>query len=223
MAVRAFLQILLFPLPWSLRRRMLSWLFGYDIAPSARIGFSLVFARECHLGEHARIGHLTMVKGLQTLRLEANGLLGNLNWVTGFPPGRGRHFVLETERWPGLFIGAHAAVTHRHIIDCTDRVTIGAYSTVGGHRSQILTHSIDMRTNRQSCRPTEVGEYCFVGTACVLLKGSRLPNRSVLGPSSVLTKQMSEEGMLYSGVPAVGLRPMETDKGYFVRSVGFVD
>ena len=79
-----------------------------------------------------------------------------------------------------------------------------------------------MRENRQSCQPITVGAYCFVGTATVMLKGSALPDRSVLGAGSVLTKAMVDEGMLYSGVPAVAVRPIEVDKGYFVRSVGFV-
>jgi hypothetical protein len=58
--------------------------------------------------------------------------LGNLNRVAGFEPESERHFASDIDRYPSLFIEGHAAVTHRHLIDCTDRVTIGAFSTVAG-------------------------------------------------------------------------------------------
>ncbi|MCW1843767.1 acyltransferase [Prosthecomicrobium hirschii] len=217
-----FFQILLFVLPWSLRRQLLNAIYGYEIAPGARIGWSVVMVARCVMSPTARIGHLTMVKGLDLLRIDEQALLGNLNWVTGFPTALRQHFAHETERCPSLLIERHAAITNRHIIDCTDRVTIGAFATLGGFRSQILTHAIDLKECRQSCRPVTIGAYCFVGTGAILMKGSVLPDRSILGPGSVLTKVMSEPGMLYSGVPAVAVRPVAADTGYFVRQVGFV-
>lgn len=221
--LKALLQVLMFVLPWRLRRAALVRLFGYDLAPGARIGFSVVLVKRCQMAADTRIGHLSMIKGLEELRIEPFGLIGNLNWITGFPMGGARHFQHETARWPSLFVGAHAAITHRHIIDCTDRVSIGAYATLAGFRSQILTHSIDLKANRQSCQPISIGAYCFVGTATVLLKGSALPDRSVLGAGSVLTKAMTEPGMLYSGVPAKLIRPIDAESGYFTRAVGYVD
>lgn len=219
----ALVQVLLFALPWGLRRRALSLLFGYDISPSAHIGFSIVRVKACRLGDGARIGHLTMVKGLELLQIDAHGILGDLNWVTGLSLDNRRHFLHEASRAPSLIIGQHAAVTNRHLLDCTDRVTIGAFSTLGGFWTQILTHAVDLRTSRQSCQPVVVGAYCFVGTGSVLLKGAVLPDRSVLGAGSVLTKAMSEPGMLYSGVPAVPVRVLGIEGGYFTRPVGFVD
>lgn len=220
--LRALIQVLLFPLPWGLRRHALRALFGYEIHPTARIGCSVILAKRCVLHAGARVRQLTLVKNLELLEVRTNGRLGNLNWVTGFPLGNSAHFQHETDRFPGLVIEEHAAVTNRHYIDCTDRVVIGAFSTLGGFWTQILTHSIDMRTNRQSCKPITVGAYCFVGTGCVLLKGSALPERSILGAGSVLSRRMEDPGMLYSGVPAVAIREIEADKGYFVRETGFV-
>lgn len=219
---KLFLQFIFLVLPWSLRRRALNIFFGYEIAPSAFIGYSFLAVERCRISENARIGHLTFVKGLSLLQLDEHGTLGNLNWVTGFPKTKKEHFAGDTERDPCLLIERHAAITNRHMVDCTDRVTIGAFSTVGGFRSQILSHAIDLIANRQSCRPITVGAYCFVGTGAILLKGSVLPDRSILGAGSVLTKAMSEPGMLYSGVPAVAVRPIEAASGYFVRKVGFV-
>ena len=219
---KLFLQLIFFLLPWTLRRRALNRVFGFEIASSASVGFSFLYVDGCAMGDGARVGHLTMIKGLRLLKIDEYGILGNLNWVTGFPMSNSDHFREETERDPCLLIERHAAITNRHMVDCTDRVTIGEFSTVGGFRSQILSHAIDLKSNRQSCRPITIGAYCFVGTGAILLKGSVLPERSVLGPGSVLTKKMLEPGMLYSGVPAVAVRPIDAKSGYFVREIGFV-
>ena len=79
--------------------------------------------------------------------------LGNLNWVTGLPTGGGRYFLHQPERRPELRMGRHASVTNRHLIDCTGTVTIGAFATLAGFQSQILTHSIDLAAGRQASEP----------------------------------------------------------------------
>lgn len=91
-----------------------------------------------------------------------------------------------------MIVGEHSAITNRHLIDCTDRVTLGRFTTFAGFRSQILAHSIDLAECRQSARPVTIGDYCFVGTDCVLLGGSALPDCSVLAAKSLLNKPQSE-------------------------------
>jgi acetyltransferase-like isoleucine patch superfamily enzyme len=154
--------------------------------------------------------------------VEESGIIGTLNWVTATPYGDPTHFALETGRSPSLYVERHAAITSRHMIDCTDRVTIGAFAILAGWRSQILTHAIDFKMGRQTCAPVKIGRYSFVGTRCVLLKGSVLPDKSVLAAGSVLTRAMSEEGTLYGGSPAAALRAIDTQGKYFTREDGFV-
>ena len=145
-----------------------------------------------------------------------------MNWITGFPTGPGRHFAHQTDRRPELIVEAHAGISSRHLIDCTARVRIGAFATVGGFRSQILTHSIDLEAGRQAAEPIEIGEYCFVGTNCVLLGGSSLPHHSVLGAQSLLNKKLDEPYRLYGGVPAKPLKELSKEMEYFRRTEGFV-
>ena len=191
--------------------------------PTSRIGRSFVFPGKLVLGPHASIGHLTMVKGLARVELGEQASVGNLCWISGFPAGTGSpHFAHQSARRPELIVGAHAAITHRHLIDCTARVEIGPFTTFAGFASQILTHSIDLTANRQSSEPVTIGAYCFVGTNCVLLGGSRLPDRSVLGAKSLLNKAFEEPGQLYGGVPAKLLGPLPADAAYFTRETGFV-
>jgi acetyltransferase-like isoleucine patch superfamily enzyme len=210
-------------LPWWLRRSGLRLFFGYEIDPSARIGLSLISVSRLRMGPKARIGHLTCVKGLQELLIGEAASLGNLNWVTAFPLGHPIHFAADAARNPSLVIERHAAITHRHLIDCTDQVVVGEFSTVAGWRSQILTHAIDIRLSRQSAASISIGRYCFVGTGVVILKGARLPDYSVLSAGSVLANAMLDTAMLYSGVPAVAVKPLDRDSGYFQRTQGFVN
>ncbi len=222
--MKKLLMLVGFLLPWAVRRRWLCAVFGYEIHPTARIGLSWVQPGKLVMEAGARIGSGTVCKGLAWLEMREGAHLGNLNWVTGLPTGSGRYFTHQPERQPELRLGRHASVTNRHLLDCTGSVSIGAFSTFAGFQSQILTHSIDLAAGRQSSQPVSIGEYCFVGTNCVLLGGSKLPDRSVLGAKSLLNKAWTDAGILYGGVPAKPLRALPTaEMRYFQRQEGWVD
>ena len=211
-------------LPWIIRRWWLNYFFGYEIHPSAQIGLSWVMPERLVMLKGARIGSGTVCKGLALVEMKEGAHLGNLNWVTGLAAGSDRYFKHQPERRPELRLGRHAAITNRHLIDCTGTVTIGAFSTFAGFQSQILTHSIDLAASQQTSQPVSIGEYCFVGTNCVLLGGSALPDRSVLGAKSLLNKAFTNTDTLYGGVPAKALRTLPTEEmRYFHRQEGWVD
>jgi len=223
-------QALCFLAPWALRRHLLKLFFGYRIDPRSRIGFAWVYPGHLILEEGASIGHLTVCKGLDLLHLEKHAYIGRGNWITGLttrPSGPGPHpFAHQPGRVSALIVHEHAAITNRHLIDCTDQVTIGARTTFAGFHSQILTHSIDLQENRQSSAPVRLGAGCFVGTNAVLLAGSVLPDCSVLGAKSLLNKAYGEgEGethQLYAGVPARPVAALDPGLAYFHRATGFV-
>lgn len=212
------------PLPWRLRRMVLKAACGFVIHKTAFISrFALVLPSRLEMGPNSHIGALTFCKGAELLRLDEYGFIGPLNWITAFPLGTGaRHFELDPERKPHLIVGRHAAITSRHLIDCTDEVKIGAFTTFAGFRSQILTHSIDLNQSRQRCKPVHIGHHCFVGTGCVLLGGSSLPDCSVLGAHSLLASRHETSGHFYGGVPAKLIKPIEPEAKYFSRTSGFV-
>jgi acetyltransferase-like isoleucine patch superfamily enzyme len=215
-------MLLSFALPWGARRRCLERWFGYSIHPSSRIGLAWICPRRLVMEENSRIGHLTVCKNIDLLHLGPHALIGQLNWITGFPLGTGRHFAHQTDRQPELVLEAHAGISSRHLIDCTSRVRIGAFATIGGFHSQLLTHSIDLAASRQSSEPIEIGEYCFLGTNCVVLGGSSLPHHSVLGAKSLLNKKWDAPFHLYGGVPAKPLKELPQEMEYFRRKEGFV-
>lgn len=208
--------------PWPLRRRMLSLFFGYKIHPTAKIGFAWVLPDELIMGPQSKIGHFTIVKGLKILELGERSSIGRGNWITGFPANSDAFFKENKDRCPALIVGADSAITSRHLLDCTDQIRIGRFSILGGFGSQLLSHSIDFKNNRQSCAPIEIGNYCFVGTRSVILGGSVLPDCSILGASSLLRQRFDKQYALYSGVPAQLVKDIDADYGYFSREIGFV-
>jgi acetyltransferase-like isoleucine patch superfamily enzyme len=210
-------------LPWTLRRWILMSVFGYRLHPDSYIGFAWVMPEELIMECDSSVGALTVCKGIKLLHLKQNASIGKANWITGFPSGNHKHFAHQCDRRPELIVGEHSAITSRHLLDCTNSVTIGAFTTFAGFRSQILTHTIDLEQCRQSSAPITLGDYAFVGTDCVLLGGSCLPNHSVLGAKSLLNKKYSEPFWLYGGNPARPIRQLSAEAGYFKRHVGFVD
>ena len=209
-------------LPAAARRSFLEAQFGYKIHPTARIGFAWIAPTRLIMEEGTAIGQLTVCKNIDLLHLKAHATIGRGNWITGFPLGPSPHYAEEKDRRPELILGEHSAITHRHLIDCTNSVTIGRFTTMAGFQSQILTHSIDLQRNRQSSAPVQIGDYCFVGTNSVFLPGSALPSYSVLGAKSLLNRIFSETYQLYGGVPAQSIKQLPPDYAYFQRTQGFV-
>lgn len=221
--MRVILSFFILLFPWRVRRLLLNWIFRYTIHPSARVGYTILLSKHVEMGPNSRIGHFNVVKGLDALKMDAYALIGNLNWITGFPTNRNIHFSLQIDRNPLLHIGEHSALTNRHLIDCTDAVTIGKFTTVAGFRSVILTHSINLNENHQAAHPIKVGDYCFLGTCCTLLGGSSLPDFSVLGANSLLNKEHEERYCIYGGVPAKIVKKLDPSAKYFNRMIGFVE
>jgi hypothetical protein len=220
--MKRLLMLLSIFLPAGMRRSLLETKFGYKIHPTCRLGLCWITPTRLIMEEGSEIGHLTVCKNIDLLHLKAHASIGRGNWITGFPLGPSPHFAEETDRRPELIVGEHAAITHRHLIDCTNSIMIGRFTTMAGFQSQILTHSIDLQRNRQASAPVRVGDYCFVGTNSVLLPGSGLPDYSVLGAKSLLNRVFTDSYRLYGGVPAELIKELPEDYGYFRRVQGFV-
>jgi acetyltransferase-like isoleucine patch superfamily enzyme len=192
-------------------------IFGFDIHPTASIGLSLVAPfRTLRMGPYARIGHLNVARGMDTIVLGPEANVGHLNWIYAEPSGS-EHLRHETDRRTELVLEEGAGLTSRHLVDCSAPVTLGRYCLVAGYHTQMVTHGIDMGENRQRTRPITVGEYSMVGTRCVLIGGASLPPRSALGAASMLRQPFEQQGTLYSGVPAVARGTLDRESKFFAR------
>lgn len=223
--MKKLLSLLIIPLPWFLKRRLYKLFFNYDLHSTSSIGLSWIIVDNLSLGRNARIGNLSVIKGLYNLQLGEFSSIGNLNWISAFPLNADSlHFQHEAgNRMPELVLGEHAAVTNRHLIDCTNRIEIKKFSTFAGFKSTLLTHSIDFKECRQSSKPITIGEYCFIGTGCILLGGTIIPDYCVLAAGSTINKPMDNTHGLYGGTPAKFIKSLENeDLKYFKRTTGFV-
>ena len=210
-------------LPWTLRRAVLRGWFKYDIHPTARIGIAWIFPKKLSMGKGSKIDHLSVAVNLDNLVIGNGSSIGRSNWITGFPGGTNSpHFQHQPQRSSELILGDSSAITKQHHIDCTNRIEIGAFSTVAGYQSQFLTHSIDVANNRQDSKPIYIGAYTFIGTNCVILGGASLPAHSVLGAKSLLNEHFEDEWKLYAGVPAKMIKEIPKHAKYFTRKEGFV-
>lgn len=222
--MKKFIAIISVLMPWPVKRFLLTRLLGYEIHPTSRIGFSLVMPGKLIMGPRSQILHMTVCKGLDKIEMGEDATIGRLNWITGFPaPSKpGQHFSQQPDRRSELILAEGAAITNRHLVDCTNSVTIGKFGVIGGYRCQVMTHAVDMMANLQSSAPVSIGAYCLVSTSCVILGGSSLPDYSILSACSLINKPLTETYTLYGGVPARALKSLPHDLGYFVRTDTFV-
>lgn len=208
-----------FFLPGRMRRSIYRALLGYRISPQANLGRAFIRVRMLEMAEGAHIGTLSIIRNVDKVALGKGAIIGTFNWIYGFPSGASEHF-LEEGRASELIMEEGTSLTSRHIVDCTNRVTIGAFTTVTGFYSQILTHGIDIRSNRQTSRPVTIGKYCLIGSKSIIVKGAVLPEGTVLSAGSMFRGAPEETHHIYSGAPAVPVRALSVDEPYFTRLKG---
>jgi UDP-3-O-[3-hydroxymyristoyl] glucosamine N-acyltransferase len=198
---------------------LLNTLFGWQVDRSARIGLSLfVGVRRVRLGPRARIGHFTVFRDLNYLELGTDSTIGQWNWITA------ARELLAASGGDGagaLVIGPHSAITSRHYLDCTGGVRVGAFTTIAGVRSTILTHQVDVYESRQVRLPVRIGEYCFVGSDVRIAAGSAIANGCAIAMGSVVAGALEEPGTLYGGVPARPIKELG-EAAYLGRRTGRV-
>ncbi|MBU2948828.1 acyltransferase [Zobellia uliginosa] len=217
------LKTLICILPWQIKRFILQKVYGYELHPSCRIGYSFVYPKKLIMGPGSQIGHLNVIINLDMVNMSDHSKIGRSNWITGFSTeSNSKHFAHQLDRRPELHIGHSSAITKNHHLDCTNTITIGKFSTIAGYKSQFLTHSINVIKNIQDSLPISIGDYTFISTNVVILGGAKLPDRSILGAKSLLNKEFIVTDTLYGGVPAKAIKEISKDAKYFKRETGFV-
>lgn len=222
MKLRLIVAAVLALLPSRLHRRAGMLLLGWKVHPTAHLGHSIVAARKVTIGAGATIGSGNIIKGLEELVMEEDTCISFFNWISG-PPVDSGAFVFSPRRHPALIMRRGAAISGRHVIDCSDTVTFGEFATMGGYRSVIFTHSVDLVRNQQRCAPVTIGERAAILTNTVLLAGTSVAARSVVSAGSVVNTHLRKEHTFYRGNPAVEVRSLPEDLGYFVRTRPRID
>lgn len=216
--MKIILKLLVIFLPWKLKRLCLNYFWKYQIHPKAHIGFSFIYPKKLIMEEGAQIGHLNVAIHLEQIQMGKDTIISQQNWITGFPLKDCSNFYDFPNRRPYLIMEEGSAISKKHHIDCTDLLTIGKFTSIGGYGTQILTHSTSLQHNEQACGPITIGHHCFIGTRSVILPNSILPDQSVLGAGAVMKKQFTQSFCLYGGVPAKFIKEMDMNYAFFHRT-----
>lgn len=104
-----------------------------------------------------------------------------------------------------------------------DKLTIGKRCDISGG-AHILTHSTLKRCISEDeydytdHAPTEIGDYCFIGTNAVILMGAKIGHHSVIGAGCVIPQFM--EIPPYSVVTGVPGKIVGSSKKYLISENG---
>lgn len=221
--LKSICQIILWIFPWVLRRRGLIWMYGYQIAPSSHIGLSIILANKLRMDAHSSIGNFCICKRIDRLELHEYAGMGNFNKITGFPTNDRSviHFKHVKDRKCELIIGRHTGITSNHYFDCNGGIRIGDFCQIAGFDTAFMTHSIDLKQSIQDAGPIVVGDYCFIGARCILLKGIQIADKTAISAMSLVNKSLTTSNALYGGVPCKYLKALDDSK-FFSREIGFV-
>lgn len=198
--------------------------FGYKIGKRVRIGFSIVDAGECEIGDDVSIGHLNVFTGVKKLSIGEHARIGALNVFRGGDEIRiGRYCDIlrlneinsipepdvVNEVDPRFLMGDGSMIAASHKIDFTDRVEFGSRVILGGRNSSIWTH------NRQKTLPVGIGSRTYLGSEIRIAPGVEIAANCIVGMGSVVTGKLVEEFQLIGGVPAKAIKPLD-DEGRFL-------
>jgi acetyltransferase-like isoleucine patch superfamily enzyme len=212
--------------PSFLKRPCYRVLFRYRIGRRVRIGFSIIDADECEIGDDCSIGHGNLVLGVEKFTVGDHVRIGHLNVIRGgheVTLGRYAELLRLNEINsipdpdvvnsvdPTFTLGPGSIITTGHKIDFTDRVEIGRRTIIGGRNSSLWTH------NRQRTQPITIGDFAYVGSEIRMAPGAAIPSRCIVGIGSVITGQLIGESQLIAGVPAKTIKELSSDDQFLIE------
>ena len=213
-------------LPSPLAVFFLRYAFGYKIGRRVRIGFSIVDAGECEIGDDVSIGHLNVFTGVGKLSIGEHSRIGVLNIFRGGDEIRiGRYCDIlrlneinsipepdvVNELDPRFIMGDGSMMGASHKVDFTDRVEFGNRVILGGRNSSIWTH------NRQKTFPVRIGSNTYLGSEIRIAPGVEIAPNCIVGMGSVVAGRLTEEYQLIGGVPAKVIKPLDEEGRFLVE------
>lgn len=209
-----WLSLLIWLLPPSAIKNAALRALGNTIGQEVTLAPNLVIACGAFvIGDKSVISPFNIFRRMGKVEMEGNNFIGRMNQFTAAPA-----YQKFSERAGVLDMAEHSAFTNRHYVDCSGRVELGAYCAIGGTRTIMQTHEIDIVENRTTIGTIVVGERSLTSTACLILKNARIPGFSVVAAGSVVTASgPADEGKpgLYAGSPAKWRREMPECKWWY--------
>lgn len=187
---------------------------GHRLQPGARIGFSVVSARQINMSATARIGHFNLVN-CDRLVMRSQAKIGTLNYISG-PIGvwlqeRGavgnRNTITRAARGIAsgpavLKLGRLSKITAGHSVDCTASVIVGEYTVVAGKGSQIWTHGYVHDTKGPGRYRVDgkvlLGNNVYIGSRVVITSGISIGDGVILASGMSLGRSLPNAGFYVS-------------------------
>jgi acetyltransferase-like isoleucine patch superfamily enzyme len=213
-------------LPSFLKRPCYRLFFGYRVGRRVKVGFSIIDAKKCEIGDDSMIGHLNLFIGVESLTLGDHVRIGFLNIIRGGAEvnlGRYSELIRMNEInsipepdvvnpvEPRFTLGTGSIITTGHKIDFTDRVDVGRRTIIGGRNSSFWTH------NRQRTLPITIGEFAYLGSEIRVAPGSSVPSRCIVGIGSVITGKLEAEEWMIAGVPAKPIKELSAKDKFLIE------
>ncbi len=103
-------------LPWRYKRVVYRRALLYDIDDTAYVGFSILLSKYLSLGKHARIGHLNVISGYDSVVMQESSRVGSFNWISAASLDADEAFGACNESGRVLLVHRKAAVTDGNVI-----------------------------------------------------------------------------------------------------------
>jgi acetyltransferase-like isoleucine patch superfamily enzyme len=214
--MRRALPLLMIFLPQKLKHLIARRVLGWDIHPTAFIGRSLILANKVTMGPHSSIGPFNVFRDIDELRMAEGANISARNWVIGVPP-ESVLYLKNPNRDPSLVMGRYAMITVGHEIDVADRVELADHAAVAGFGSAILTHSLNLVTDKFVTGKVRIGEYGVLMSGCTMQNGTSIPDRSIVSAGSVVATKLRAERTFYRGNPAEAVRELPESLAFYRR------
>lgn len=169
---------------YSMRRVWAQWKQGAILAPGVRLGGNARLINK-HVKEAVRIGENTICRG-----------------------------IIRTDRGARVDIGSEVYLGDGVVISAMESVTIG-HGTLIAHGVQIFdntSHPLDWKARERHFKrilgqnvegivniPTSavrIGEHCWLGFGCAVLKGVTIGDRSIVAAGCIVTKDVPADTLV---------------------------
>ncbi|QRY61674.1 hypothetical protein JVX90_14800 [Gordonia sp. PDNC005] len=180
---------------WLLRR------LGHTISDTARIGPNLVLGCGTFtVGAGSIVSPFNVFRSASRIEIGDGVFIGRLNQVTAAPA-----YQEFSDRCGVLVMGDESIITNRHYFDVSGRIELDRRAGIGGIRTVMQSHEIDIVANETTVGIVRIGENAMLATACLVLKDARVPAYSIVAAGSTVTAARPDEELpqgLYAGSPA---------------------
>ncbi len=171
-------------------------LFGYRIAPGAKIGLCTVITVHRLTMGASVIGRGNRFRGHSDIMIGNGAIIGNNNeFICTKDAARKR--TVGDGMAARLTLGDRVHLTNGHLLDASGGMTVGEQTRLAGRRSEFWTHGGD-----RADTSITIGKRCYVASNVRFAPGVSIDDNVFVGLGSVVVKTVPESNCQLFGFPA---------------------